>query len=71
MPPSMWWIKDQENKKRSARPGMLAKKLETTAYWPGPAAMATSHQASRRKPTALPTPVMRWAIDINIVSIGR
>jgi len=53
------------------RPTMLPKKLDTTAYFSGPAAMATSHQASRRKPTALPKPVMRWAIDISMVSIGR
>ncbi len=33
--------------------------------------MATSHQASSRKPTAFAAPLTRWAIDIIMVSIGR
>ena len=50
---------------------MLPKKALTVAKASGPELMATSHQVSRMKPMALPTPEMRWAIDIIMVSIGR
>ena len=32
---------------------------------------AVSHQTKNTRPKASPTPVMRWAIDIIMVSIGR
>jgi hypothetical protein len=55
----MWWIRAQLKRNRRVRPTKLAKKLETSAYCSGPAAMATSHQASRRKPTAFAAPEHR------------
>jgi len=55
----MWWISAQLKRNSSVRPGMLAKKLETWAYCSGPALIATSHQASSRKPAASAAPEMR------------
>ena len=71
MPPSMWWMSAQLNRNSTKRPTIEAKKLLTVAKASGPELTASSHQASRMKPTASEIPEMRWAIDIIMVSVGR